>query len=223
MLRLRFPDDDVRLFKPRPARFACSCSRERVANALRMIGGPRSRASSPSRARSASPANSATAAIRFDAEDALALFAAARRATRRDSSLSLRGSNVDGRIPSAAFRDARPHRDRAPDARPLRSRRSSRRAEPEPDDHAPAADVARRLRAARHAARPFRARNPHWQHAEAAQSIAIFHGPHAYVSPSWYAEPAAGVPTWNYAVVHAHGHDRARRRAAPAPRRSSTC
>ena len=36
-------------------------------------------------------------------------------------------------------------------------------------------------------------------------SIAIFHGPHAYVSPSWYAEPAAAVPTWNYAVVHAHG------------------
>ncbi len=38
-----------------------------------------------------------------------------------------------------------------------------------------------------------------------AESIAIFHGPHAYVSPSWYAEPAHAVPTWNYAVVHAHG------------------
>jgi transcriptional regulator len=37
------------------------------------------------------------------------------------------------------------------------------------------------------------------------RSIAIFHGPHAYVSPSWYAEPAVAVPTWNYAVVHAHG------------------
>jgi len=47
--------------------------------------------------------------------------------------------------------------------------------------------------------------NPHVQGAAAAQSIAIFHGPHAYVSPSWYAEPAAAVPTWNYAVVHAHG------------------
>ncbi len=47
--------------------------------------------------------------------------------------------------------------------------------------------------------------NPHWQAAGAAESIAIFHGPHAYVSPSWYAEPAAAVPTWNYAVVHAHG------------------
>jgi transcriptional regulator len=47
--------------------------------------------------------------------------------------------------------------------------------------------------------------NPHWQAATAAESIAIFHGPHAYVSPSWYAEPAGAVPTWNYAVVHAHG------------------
>jgi transcriptional regulator len=33
--------------------------------------------------------------------------------------------------------------------------------------------------------------------------LAIFHGPHAYVSPSWYG--TAGVPTWNYAVVHARG------------------
>ncbi len=47
--------------------------------------------------------------------------------------------------------------------------------------------------------------NPHVEGAEAAESIAIFHGPHAYVSPSWYEDPAAGVPTWNYAVVHAHG------------------
>ena len=32
----------------------------------------------------------------------------------------------------------------------------------------------------------------------------IFHGPHHYVSPSWYtAHPS--VPTWNYAVVHASG------------------
>ena len=47
--------------------------------------------------------------------------------------------------------------------------------------------------------------NPHVACAAAAESIAIFHGPHAYVSPSWYADPAAAVPTWNYAVVHAHG------------------
>jgi transcriptional regulator len=47
--------------------------------------------------------------------------------------------------------------------------------------------------------------NPHASNATGAESIAIFHGPHAYVSPSWYAEPAVAVPTWNYAVVHAHG------------------
>ena len=47
--------------------------------------------------------------------------------------------------------------------------------------------------------------NPHWQHAREVQSIAIFHGPHAYISPSWYAEPDRMVPTWNYASVHAHG------------------
>ena len=47
--------------------------------------------------------------------------------------------------------------------------------------------------------------NPHWRAAAGAESIAIFHGPHAYVSPAWYAEPAKAVPTWNYAVVHAEG------------------
>jgi transcriptional regulator len=47
--------------------------------------------------------------------------------------------------------------------------------------------------------------NPHWQLLADHPSIAVFHGPHAYVSPSWYTEPAAMVPTWNYAVVHVHG------------------
>ena len=37
--------------------------------------------------------------------------------------------------------------------------------------------------------------------------MALFHGPHAYVSPSWYARKPA-VPTWNYAVVHVHGRPR---------------
>jgi transcriptional regulator len=46
--------------------------------------------------------------------------------------------------------------------------------------------------------------NPHAQ-AAAVETIAVFHGPHAYVSPSWYAEPAKAVPTWNYAAMHAHG------------------
>ena len=47
--------------------------------------------------------------------------------------------------------------------------------------------------------------NPHWENASNVESIAIFHGPHAYVSPSWYAEPSKAVPTWNYAAIHAHG------------------
>jgi transcriptional regulator len=47
--------------------------------------------------------------------------------------------------------------------------------------------------------------NPHARIAAGAESIAIFHGPHAYVSPSWYADPSGAVPTWNYAVAHAHG------------------
>jgi transcriptional regulator len=47
--------------------------------------------------------------------------------------------------------------------------------------------------------------NPHWRHLADAPSIAVFHGPHVYVSPSWYAEPATAVPTWNYAVAHVRG------------------
>jgi transcriptional regulator len=47
--------------------------------------------------------------------------------------------------------------------------------------------------------------NPHVGEVASGESIAVFHGPHAYVSPSWYADPAASVPTWNYAVVHLHG------------------
>jgi len=51
----------------------------------------------------------------------------------------------------------------------------------------------------------FAGANPHAQHATGIASIAIFHGPHAYVSPTWYAEPAQQVPTWNVATVHVHG------------------
>jgi transcriptional regulator len=34
--------------------------------------------------------------------------------------------------------------------------------------------------------------------------IVVFNGPHGYVSPMWYERTQADVPTWNYAVVHAH-------------------
>lgn len=47
--------------------------------------------------------------------------------------------------------------------------------------------------------------NPHWRQFADGPTMALFHAPHAYVSPSWYAEPGKAVPTWNYAVVHVHG------------------
>jgi transcriptional regulator len=45
--------------------------------------------------------------------------------------------------------------------------------------------------------------NPQWKHVE-GEVLAVFPGPHAYVSPSWYEEGGT-VPTWNYVAVHAHG------------------
>jgi transcriptional regulator len=52
----------------------------------------------------------------------------------------------------------------------------------------------------------------HWaaanpQAAHAGPAVAVVHGPHAYVSAGWYPDkqPAARVPTWNYAVAHLHG------------------
>jgi len=51
--------------------------------------------------------------------------------------------------------------------------------------------------------------NHHWRLMDGATpALAIFHGPHGYVSPTWYAT-APAVPTWNYGVVHAHGLPRA--------------
>jgi transcriptional regulator len=43
--------------------------------------------------------------------------------------------------------------------------------------------------------------------AAGAGALAIFHGPHCYVSPSVYAQQPS-VPTWNYVVVHARGRSR---------------
>jgi transcriptional regulator len=53
--------------------------------------------------------------------------------------------------------------------------------------------------------------NPHWRRfaapGTAGETLFIFHGPHTYVTPSWYKDPM-NVPTWNYAVIHAHGSPR---------------
>jgi transcriptional regulator len=51
--------------------------------------------------------------------------------------------------------------------------------------------------------------NPVWRNLSSKPDVlAIFQGPQAYVSPSWYVtkqETGMVVPTWNYAIVHAHG------------------
>ena len=50
--------------------------------------------------------------------------------------------------------------------------------------------------------------NPLWREAAGQAVLAVFCGPQAYITPSWYPSKAAThkvVPTWNYTVVHAHG------------------
>lgn len=51
--------------------------------------------------------------------------------------------------------------------------------------------------------------NSVWQlFSKTVASVVVFHGPAAYVSPAWYPSRQVHgkvVPTWNYAVVHAHG------------------
>ncbi len=50
--------------------------------------------------------------------------------------------------------------------------------------------------------------NPHWRYLEQQpQCLTIFHGPHAYISPSNYTAHES-VPTWNYGAVHLYGNAR---------------
>lgn len=51
-----------------------------------------------------------------------------------------------------------------------------------------------------HFARP----NEQWKDSGNQQVLAIFQGPHSYISPSWY-ETNKAVPTWNYVAVHVYG------------------
>lgn len=51
-----------------------------------------------------------------------------------------------------------------------------------------------------HFARP----NPQWKDIKNQTVLAVFHGPHCYISPSWY-ETNKAVPTWNYVTVHVYG------------------
>lgn len=56
-------------------------------------------------------------------------------------------------------------------------------------------------------------KNPIWQRLiNGKKALAVFQGPNAYVSPSWYptkSETGRVVPTWNYLAVHAEGNARA--------------
>jgi transcriptional regulator len=48
--------------------------------------------------------------------------------------------------------------------------------------------------------------NPHWRYLEQQpQCLAIFHGPHSYISPGNYTARES-VPTWNYGAVHVYGN-----------------
>lgn len=50
--------------------------------------------------------------------------------------------------------------------------------------------------------------NPQWREPPAGDALAIFMGPDAYVTPSWYESKRVDgkvVPTWNYVAVHAYG------------------
>ena len=50
--------------------------------------------------------------------------------------------------------------------------------------------------------------NPQWRLPAVGEAMALFMGPDAYVTPSWYPskqEHHRVVPTWNYVAVHAYG------------------
>ena len=189
---------------------AAAAREERVANALRMLGPRRSREHPRRAGHGRRDLRVLQSQLPFVADDARALFAQPgcrrRTAAGRGSPLADRRSGeqpmslyVPGHFAARDRDDLRAARPR-PSVRDAGDAGRARAAR-----HAPAADPRRRPRAARHAARSLRARQSARARSSAAESIAIFHGPHAYVSPSWYADPAAAVPTWNYAVAHAHG------------------
>lgn len=68
--------------------------------------------------------------------------------------------------------------------------------------------------------------NPAWRQVDpAAEALAVFAGPSAYVTPAWYpgkAEHGMVVPTYNYAAVHAYGRIRLVSEAAALRRHVDT-
>lgn len=49
--------------------------------------------------------------------------------------------------------------------------------------------------------------NSQWRDFDGQELLAIFQGPHGYISPRWY-ETQLAVPTWNYVAVHVYGQPR---------------
>jgi transcriptional regulator len=50
--------------------------------------------------------------------------------------------------------------------------------------------------------------NEQWKLVPTGEALAIFNGPEAYITPSWYAtkqQTHKVVPTWNYVAIHAYG------------------
>jgi transcriptional regulator len=46
--------------------------------------------------------------------------------------------------------------------------------------------------------------NDQWKSFDGSESLVMFQGAHAYISPTWYTEHPS-VPTWNYTAVHVYG------------------
>jgi transcriptional regulator len=48
--------------------------------------------------------------------------------------------------------------------------------------------------------------NPQWQSLSSDKKVlAVFSGPHGYISPSWYSSNPA-VPTWDYIAIHVYAY-----------------
>ncbi len=82
LLAARFPNDDIRVRKPRRARFHCDCSSDRVGNALRMLGRPEIESILAEQGMIGVTCEFCNRSYSFVAADALALFARQRPAMR---------------------------------------------------------------------------------------------------------------------------------------------
>jgi molecular chaperone Hsp33 len=76
LLAALFPDDDVRAFRPRSPRFGCSCSRQRVAGVLRLLGAAEVESILAERASVAVDCDFCNRPYEFDSGPARAPFAA---------------------------------------------------------------------------------------------------------------------------------------------------